>query len=169
MSTTLSQILSARPVCSNRGQSAHTLRQPAGLRLRLWLFTPVLAPLLRQGSLVRLLAAVGVTQLVLTAAGPVGWSCPVKSALGIPCPGCGMSTALALLVQGDIYEAVRVHAAAPLALTGMVLLVVCSLLPASWRWRVAQAVARVEKRTAMIPLMVFGSLAYWAVRCLGGY
>jgi hypothetical protein len=51
----------------------------------------------------------------------------------------------------------------------MVLLVVCSLLPASWRWRVAQAVARVEKRTAMIPLMVFGSLAYWAVRCLGGY
>jgi hypothetical protein len=169
MSTTLSQILSAGHNCSNHSHPVYVYRAPAVRRLRRWLFAPVLAPLLQQGSLVRVLVAVGVSQLVLTAAGLVVWSCPVKSALGIPCPGCGLSTAVALLVQGDFYDAVRIHAAAPLALAGMVLLAVCSLLPASWRCRVAQAIARVEKHTAMVPLMVFGSLAYWAVRCFGGY
>jgi Protein of unknown function (DUF2752) len=169
MSTALSQTRSARPVCSNRGQTRPASLQSAGPRLKQWLFAPVLAPLLRRGALVRVLAVVGVTQLIFTAAGLVAWSCPLKSALGIRCPGCGLSTALALLVQGDAHQAVRVHAAAPLALTGMVLLVTCSLLPASWRCRAAQAVARVEERTGMIPLMVIGSLVYWAARCLHEY
>ena len=88
MSTTLSQMLSAEPVCSTRGRTKRTPRQAAGPCLKQWLFAPVLAHLLRQGALVRILAVVGVTQLVFTAAGLVGWSCPVKSALGIPCPGC---------------------------------------------------------------------------------
>lgn len=169
MSTTLSQMPNTRPVCSSGGQTKRTSLQPAGLRLKQWWLTPVLAPLLRRGGLVRVLAVVGVIQLVLTATGLVGWSCPLKSALGIPCPGCGLSTALALLVQGDVQNALRVHAAAPLALTGMILLLVCSLLPASWRCRTAQATARLEERTGMIPLMVIASLAYWVARCLRGY
>lgn len=35
----------------------------------------------------------------------VGWLCPVQQIVGIPCPGCGMTTALYYFVQGRFQEA----------------------------------------------------------------
>ena len=35
--------------------------------------------------------------------------CPVRATLGIPCPGCGLSRALLLIVQGNLIEAWCFH------------------------------------------------------------
>lgn len=35
----------------------------------------------------------------------VGWLCPIQQMFGIPCPGCGMTTALYYFVQGRFQEA----------------------------------------------------------------
>jgi hypothetical protein len=38
-----------------------------------------------------------------------GTSCYVSSMIGIPCPGCGSTRALLLLLQGDVIDALRMH------------------------------------------------------------
>lgn len=35
----------------------------------------------------------------------IGWYCPIQEITGIPCPGCGMSTAFYYFVQGRFQEA----------------------------------------------------------------
>lgn len=35
----------------------------------------------------------------------IGWYCPIQQLFGIPCPGCGMTTALYYFVQGRFQEA----------------------------------------------------------------
>lgn len=42
--------------------------------------------------------------------------CPMLLVTGIPCPGCGMSRALLLLLMGHPAESVRMHPLAPAAL-----------------------------------------------------
>ncbi len=38
-----------------------------------------------------------------------GWNCPVKYLTGRPCPGCGLSRALAALLRLDFRAAFRFH------------------------------------------------------------
>ena len=38
-----------------------------------------------------------------------GWNCPIKYLTGVPCPGCGLSRALAALLRLDFRTALRVH------------------------------------------------------------
>ena len=38
-----------------------------------------------------------------------GWNCPVKYLTGVPCPGCGLSRALAALLRLDFRAALRLH------------------------------------------------------------
>ena len=38
-----------------------------------------------------------------------GWNCPVKYLTGVPCPGCGLSRALAALLRLDFRAAFRFH------------------------------------------------------------
>lgn len=47
--------------------------------------------------------------------------CPTKWALGIPCPGCGMTRALSLLLKGDMVAAVTMNPNIVIALVGIVL------------------------------------------------
>lgn len=47
--------------------------------------------------------------------------CPTKWALGIPCPGCGMTRALSLLLKGDMVAAVTMNPNILIALVGIVL------------------------------------------------
>ena len=47
--------------------------------------------------------------------------CPTKWALGIPCPGCGMTRALSLLLKGDMVAAVTMNPNIMIALVGIVL------------------------------------------------
>ena len=40
-------------------------------------------------------------------------SCPLKTLAGLPCPLCGLTTAVAWLARGDLAEAVRNHVLSP--------------------------------------------------------
>lgn len=37
------------------------------------------------------------------------WSCPILLITGVPCPGCGMLTALRYLMQGNVQAALQSH------------------------------------------------------------
>lgn len=51
-------------------------------------------------------------------------TCPIKSAFGIDCPGCGMQRAFISLLKGNVLESLQYHAALiPFVLTIIVLLV----------------------------------------------
>ena len=40
----------------------------------------------------------------------VGYSCPFRLILGIPCPGCNMTTSLIYFLHGDLYTSIYYHA-----------------------------------------------------------
>lgn len=61
-------------------------------------------PLSRYGPPAALLFLVAVV-----ASGALPFACPVQVALGVPCPGCGMTRATHLLFHGDVGAALRMH------------------------------------------------------------
>jgi hypothetical protein len=83
---------------------------------------PILTPILGERWLPLLFAGVGVVQVGMLATLGHGWPCPVKAALGIPCPGCGLSTATLQLLQGKWKESLTTHAFAPLFLFGLIVI-----------------------------------------------
>jgi hypothetical protein len=53
------------------------------------------------------LIATAVVVVVAVALLSIGWRCPIKLLTGIPCPGCGLSRATRLALQGDFSGATR--------------------------------------------------------------
>ncbi len=133
------------------------------------LFEPILAPLLGERRVTLLLLAVSAVQVGLVAIGLPGWPCPVKTFLGIPCPGCGLSTAVVYLLQGKWENALRSHAFAPLFLIGFVLAAVVTMAPGETRRQAVSAIARLERRTGMVAFLLLGLVAYWVLRLLWSF
>src|ERR687889_715138 len=92
-----------------------------------------LAALLRDRRVSLGVTAVAVAQVLGVAAGVGGWPCPLKGALGIPCPGCGLTRATVALLRGEFATAFNLHALAPVLLLGLAALAVAALLPAARR------------------------------------
>jgi Protein of unknown function (DUF2752) len=71
--------------------------------------------------------------------------CPVRALVGIECPGCGATRALAALLHGQVGEAMRLNALfvllLPFALGGAVESYRRAILPGSFRWPQPPAVA----------------------------
>lgn len=126
----------------------------------------VLASLLRDRRVSLGVAAVAAVQVAGVAAGVGGWPCPVKSALGIPCPGCGLTRACIALFRGEFAAAFGLHAFAPVLLLGLAALAVAGLLPAARREAFASLVARFERRTKASYVFFVALLLYWSVRVL---
>ncbi len=113
-----------------------------------------------------LLLSASALQVGLVAAGLPGWPCPVKTFLGILCPGCGLSTAVVYLLQGKWENALRSHAFAPLFLFGFVLAAVVTALPGDAHRQAVGEIARLERRTGMVAFLLLGLVAYWVLRLL---
>lgn len=128
------------------------------------LTTPIITPILKERYLPYVLTAFGIVQVTLVASGQHGWQCPIKAALGIPCPGCGLTTATVLLLQGKWRESLSTHAFAPIFLVGLLLITVVSLLPGRWRVKAVDAVARLEKRTGFAAVVLIALMGYWGMR-----
>lgn len=109
---------------------------------------------------------VALLQVAGVASGVGGWPCPVKAALGIPCPGCGLTRATISLLRGDFAAALGAHAFAPVLLAGLAALVVAGLLPAAQREAFAALVARFERSTKASYMLFAALLLYWSVRLL---
>jgi Protein of unknown function (DUF2752) len=129
-------------------------------------FPAVLGPVLAQRGLAAGLALACAAQVALTALGLPGWPCPFRQATGLPCPGCGLSRAVAALMRGDWGQAMASHAFAPLAAAAAVALAVAALLPGDARRRLAAGVEAVERKTGLSLVLGAGTVLYWLARFL---
>ncbi len=94
------------------------------------------------------------------------WECPFFRVTGIPCPGCGLSRATILLLNGEFADSFRFHAFAPVFLFAIVALFLSILLPKSI---VQPAIARAElakRKTGLTALILGGLILYWLARLL---
>lgn len=135
-------------------------------RVRDSFFLPVLAPVMQSRWIVVLLGSVAVFQITLTAVGLTAWQCPLKSNLGMACPGCGLTRAIVLLAQGQWQASMHLHAFAPIALGIGLLLLAGSLLPGGLRHRAAEHLAAFEKRTGIAAWLILSVLIYWIGRMM---
>ena len=132
-------------------------------------YKPFFASLLEKRSIALILLCAAALQTVLISAGMRGWQCPIRSTLGIPCPGCGLSTAMALLIKGDWQGAIHTHAFAPLFLFAFVLMGIVSILPENLHRKAVLRIAAIEKHTAFAAYVLFGIIVYWIFRLLLPY
>jgi hypothetical protein len=138
-----------------------------GVHIFRWLFTPVLAPILGNRGIALILAGAAVLQVGLTFLGLPGWRCPIKALLGIPCPGCGLSRAMAQLIHGEWQAAILTHAFAPVFLAGFVLMVIITLVPKNFFRAIVYRIAVVERITGLVGFVLVGMIIYWLIRLPG--
>jgi Protein of unknown function (DUF2752) len=122
------------------------------------------AALLRSRPTVALVAGIAALHLGLTALGLPGWPCPLLHALGVPCPGCGLSRAALELLRGEWRASLSHHAFAPLLLVALGLIGTASLLPEALRLSLAGAVERLERRTGLTAVLLVALVLYWIAR-----
>jgi hypothetical protein len=128
-----------------------------------------LAELLDDRRQVRVVAAALVSYLALGAAHalgwvPIAWPCPVRWALGVPCPGCGLTRATLALLGGHPAAAIAAHPLAPLALLGGLLVVTAALLPRPLATQLAARVRRVEGAAPFDACIAVALIAVWLTR-----
>lgn len=137
---------------------------PEKFRLAAWFFSPILAATLKKRWLISIIAGVSVLQVVMVAAGLGGWRCPIHSVLNITCPGCGLSTAVVLLIKGNWQSSIQVHAFAPLMAGVLVFLTVTRMLPTAMQLEVIGWIAALEKRTGIAAICLMSMVVYWLLR-----
>jgi len=128
------------------------------------LFAPVLGPLMQRRGIIAVLATAVFAMVALTAAGITTWQCPLRSTLGMPCPGCGLTRAMFLFVQGHWRASISMHAFAPIVLAIGMLLAVGSSLPERLRQKMVSHVTDFERRTGIAALLILSALIYWILR-----
>jgi lysylphosphatidylglycerol synthetase-like protein (DUF2156 family) len=126
----------------------------------------IVSKLVRQQRFCQVLLAVACSHFLLVSLNLPGWPCPVRHGLGIPCPGCGMTRAIAALVKGDWSGAMAIHAFAPFALLTMAFIAAAALLPHRQTSRLSIWVAQVEKRTGISLILTLLFVTYWLIRLI---
>lgn len=132
---------------------------------RLWrtLTRPWLGALL---SDVRLCRVILIACAVLGAGHMLGyalWPCVFAQITGLPCPGCGMTRAVAALLRGDWSAAMHFHPFAPVFSIFGVLLAVSAMAGLRVRKALAARVSLIEEKSGattllMIAVIIFGLL-----------
>jgi Protein of unknown function (DUF2752) len=125
-----------------------------------------LSPLFRQRSVAVGLLGLATVQLGLFWLGLPGWPCPFLKLFGVPCPGCGLTRAIALLALGDFHAALAFHAFAPLFLIGIVLSGISGVLPQKTREPLIDKLELIERRTGLSVIILAGLVVYWLARLL---
>ena len=131
--------------------------------LTFW-FTPVISTFVQKRTEALIFAGAGLAQVGLVYAHLPGWPCPFNAACGIPCPGCGLSTACALLLHGQWQESLKVHAFAPFFLVGLGVVIAGCLLPEKTRNLFAQNISKFERRTGLAAWLLASLFLYWGLR-----
>jgi uncharacterized protein YjeT (DUF2065 family) len=128
------------------------------------LFSPVLSPILHDRRLSSIISGAALLQVLLSWLRFPGWPCPFFHALGIPCPGCGMTRATLFLVRGEWKQALTMHAFAPVLIIAMLLIMFCALAPKAQVARLANSAEILERRTGLTALILGGLILYWLAR-----
>ncbi len=130
---------------------------------------PIVAALMENRIIGFGVMGAAVVQGSLMALGLPGWPCVFRHGLGFPCPGCGLSRAIAALLRGEWDTALAFHAFAPLILAILVLIVWASFLPERQRGWLIYQFERIERHTGLAALGLIGLFAYWLIRLLFFY
>lgn len=146
----------------------HAMKADSGhmVRIKGGLFAPVLGPMMHNRKIIIVLGTLMAAQTILTATLKTAWQCPLKSTLGVICPGCGLTRAVVLFAQGHWKAAIELHAFAPVFFGLGIFLITGSLLPAGLRHKFADRVAAFESRTAIVALLALSMVAYWIARII---
>ena len=148
------------------GQSRETGSTGVAIKSRLikGFLTPVLAPLLQNRWLICIFVAFGVAQLMLVFFGLAAWQCPIYAALGVICPGCGLTTAMTMLLQGHWQPAVQTHAFAPVILIVLMMMLVAMGLPTAYLRKFSGSVERLERKSGITAILLLSMVSYWLLR-----
>ena len=130
------------------------------------LFRPLMGEVLNNRMEGMVIFGAAALQVCLVWAHLPGWPCPFKSVFGIPCPGCGLSTACVHLLTGDWKGALTIHAFAPLTILVLAAVLVISLLPEPTRLAVVKKLRSLESQTGFSALILAGLFIYWGLRLL---
>jgi hypothetical protein len=133
----------------------------------LWVFEPVFSAVFRDQKILRLITVMALLQLVGGLTGMPGWKCPVYAAFAVLCPGCGLTAAMMLIVRGEWQAAFATHMFAPFFLTGIIVLVLLSLLPLRFYRPAVMRLAFLERHTGLAAMVMIGMIVYWGVRFFG--
>ncbi|MFN0088478.1 MAG: DUF2752 domain-containing protein [Blastocatellia bacterium] len=136
------------------------------MKLKEKLRSPVLSSLMGDRTAAGAICAVGALQAGLVLGGLPAWQCPMLATTGIPCPGCGLSRAVALFLRGEWPRAMETHAYAPVLIFTLSLLLLALVLPGELRRKLISAVEAVERRTAVSAALLIGIVIYWLARLL---
>jgi hypothetical protein len=128
-------------------------------------FAPV-SPLLRDRKFAMVIAGTVGVQIALVSLSLPGWECPFFRVTGIPCPGCGLTRAVILLLKGDLQASLRFHAFAPIVLLSAVALVLVLLLPRSITQPAISKMEMLEQQTGLTVIILVGLILYWLARLL---
>ncbi|MGI9166328.1 MAG: DUF2752 domain-containing protein [Pyrinomonadaceae bacterium] len=128
-------------------------------------FLPI-SSVLSDRKLTRVLAGVAGFQIVLVSLNLPAWECPFLRVTGVPCPGCGLTRAIMLLLQGEIYASIRFHAFAPIFLICIVIVVLAALLPKSSIQPVISRTELLERQKGLSVIVLSGLILYWLARLL---
>jgi len=154
---------SYNPAC---GQRKRTIPpgDPADSRFIKGGVTPVLAPVLQNRRLICGFVGFGLAQLLLVFLGLPGWQCPIYETLGVICPGCGMTTAITLLLRGHWQLAVQTHAFAPVILIALMMMIIAMGLGSAYLRRFSARVERLERKSGITAILLLSMVAYWLLR-----
>jgi len=128
-------------------------------------FAPI-SPLLRDRKFALVVAGTAGAQIALVSLSLPGWDCPFFRLTGIPCPGCGLTRAVILLLKGDLQASLRFHAFAPLVLLTAVALILVLLLPRSITQPAISKLEILERQTGFTAIILVGLILYWLARLL---
>jgi len=124
----------------------------------------LVSPVFRDRKFAFVLAGVAVLQIGLFSLNLPGWQCPFLQVTGIPCPGCGLTRAMVLLLKGDLRASLRFHAFAPIFLLAFVALILSILLPRAVVQSTFSKVELLERRTGFTVIILVGLILYWLAR-----
>lgn len=130
------------------------------------LLMPVLAPVMQNRITGLFVVGAAGVQTGLTVLDWPGWTCPFLHVLGIPCPGCGLSRATVMLLEGDWRAALSLHAFAPVFLVAFLLIAASLALPKKQRGWLISRLESVERRTGITAILLVSLMAYWLTRLL---
>ncbi|MBN1993336.1 MAG: DUF2752 domain-containing protein [Anaerolineae bacterium] len=126
---------------------------------------PILTPILESRAISLAIVGAAMLHAGLTILGLPGWPCPAQQ-LGFPCPGCGLSRAIAVLLHGHWQTSLTLHAFAPFFLLALITIAGVSVLPASQKHSVVSRIEIVERHTGIVGILLLGLVFYWLIRLL---
>src|SRR5712691_7839957 len=128
------------------------------------LFQPMFSAILRDRRFSSVISGAALLQLLLTLFRFPSWPCPVFHALGIPCPGCGMTRATLFLFRGEWKQAFTMHAFAPIFVIAFTVIAFCTIGPRDYTELIAARTETLERYTGLTNILLGGLILYWLAR-----